>query len=300
MNMSVTLIKRVGVLLMTIFPMAMVAQNNAHQQYIQRYKDVAIEQMQKYGIPASITLAQGILESDAGRSSLATEGNNHFGIKCHSDWQGRRMYHDDDRRGECFRVYRNANSSFEDHSLFLTTHSRYEDLFKLKVTDYRGWAHGLKRAGYATNPHYATKLIEIIERYKLYEYDREGSPRRLFQREREMLKSHQPYISNGLLYIIMDEDETLRDIAKEFDVSRFLLRCYNDIPRGYEPMAGGVIYLERKKNRADKRYKIHSVETGESIWSISQRYGVKMKVLMRKNGLESNTNLVVGQELRVR
>ena len=145
-NPTERMLKRLNLMLwLLVMPLFVVAQSNAHLQYIDKYKDLAISQMKKYGIPASITLAQGLLESDAGRSMLAVEGNNHFGIKCHSDWTGKKMYHDDDRRDDCFRVYRNVEGSFEDHSLFLTTHSRYAFLFDLKPTDYVGWARGLKR-----------------------------------------------------------------------------------------------------------------------------------------------------------
>lgn len=144
---------------------------DAYSAYISKYSDMAVDQMKTYGIPASITLAQGLLESDAGRSSLATKCNNHFGIKCHSDWTGRKMYHDDDARQECFRCYKDAEESYRDHSLFLVKGSRYQSLFKLGPTDYKGWAKGLKAAGYATSPTYADKLIELIERYGLDAYD---------------------------------------------------------------------------------------------------------------------------------
>ena len=144
--------------------------NQRYQQYVDQYKDCAIEQMLKWKIPASITLAQGILESGAGQSTLATQGNNHFGIKCHG-WKGRTVYRDDDARNECFRAYDSPFDSYEDHSRFLATGQRYRSLFQLKLTDYRGWANGLKAAGYATNPQYAQRLIDIIQLYKLYQYD---------------------------------------------------------------------------------------------------------------------------------
>ena len=145
--------------------------NQSYQQYIDQYKDIAIEQMMKYRIPASITLAQGVFESGAGRSMLAIKGNNHFGIKCHG-WRGRSVYYDDDSDNECFRAYESAYDSYEDHSKFLVSGQRYRSLFSLKITDYRGWARGLKAAGYATNPQYASKLIGIIELYNLQQYDR--------------------------------------------------------------------------------------------------------------------------------
>ena len=138
--------------------------NQRYQNYFDKYKDVAVEQMLKYRIPASITLAQGVLESAAGNSELATKANNHFGIKCNG-WTGRKSYHDDDARNECFRAYDSVYESYQDHSVFLTTSKRYSNLFQLKLTDYKGWARGLNACGYATCPTYATKLIEIIELY---------------------------------------------------------------------------------------------------------------------------------------
>ena len=297
-NPTERMLKRLNLMLwLLVMPLFVVAQSNAHLQYIDKYKDLAISQMKKYGIPASITLAQGLLESDAGRSMLAVEGNNHFGIKCHSDWTGKKMYHDDDRRDDCFRVYRNVEGSFEDHSLFLTTHSRYAFLFDLKPTDYVGWARGLKKAGYATNPAYAEKLIEIIERYNLDMYDKGGK----FKKENAAVGfAHQPYISNNLLYVRMGEGESLKEIAKEFDMTRMRLRRYNEINREYVPEPGSVIYLERKKGKADKQYQLHTVQSGESLWSISQLYGVRLKALMRRNGLDENSAIQVGQILEVR
>ena len=140
-------------------------------EYIEYFKDIAMQEMIDYGIPASITLAQGILESGSGKGRLAVEANNHFGIKCHK-WDGDKIFHDDDKKNECFRKYKNPQTSFRDHSVFLTTRSRYEFLFDFKIDDYVSWSEGLKKAGYATDPNYPQKLINIIERYKLYEYDK--------------------------------------------------------------------------------------------------------------------------------
>lgn len=156
-------------LFLMLSPFFVIGQNksNSTQDYINTYTKIAIEQEKQYGIPACITLAQGILESGSGRSRLATEANNHFGIKCHNDWKGKKIYKDDDKKNECFRVYDNAEQSYIDHSLFLVGKKRYADLFKLKITDYKGWAKGLKKAGYATNPKYPQLLIDIIELYDL-------------------------------------------------------------------------------------------------------------------------------------
>jgi len=141
-------------------------------QYIKKYASLAVLEMHKYKIPASITLAQGVLESGNGRSKLASKSNNHFGIKCHTGWKGGRVYHDDDEKGECFRKYKYVESSFKDHSKFLSGRRRYASLFKLRKSDYKGWAKGLKKAGYATDKKYPKKLIKIIEDYKLYEFDK--------------------------------------------------------------------------------------------------------------------------------
>lgn len=287
----------IAFVLFLILPASVAAQtrNAAFESYIDKYKDMAISQMNKYHIPASITLAQGLLESDAGRSTLAVEGNNHFGIKCHSDWTGKTLYHDDDRASECFRKYQNPSASFEDHSIFLASGKRYEFLFAFDQTDYKSWAYGLKKAGYATSPTYATNLIRIIETYELYQYDGKNGK----SKAPSQLK-HQPYISNGLLYVIFQDGENLWDISQEFDVSRYRLRHFNEIDRKYLPEPGSVIYLERKKGSAAKQYKTHVVQSGESLWDIAQLYGVRMKALIRKNHLDAENPLYVGMPLRVR
>lgn len=286
----------------TVIPLGVLSQtrNSAYEAYIDKYKGVAVDQMRRYHVPASITLAQGLLESDAGRSMLAVEGNNHFGIKCHSDWNGRKMYYDDDRRGECFRKYGSAQASFEDHSKFLISGSRYAFLFELKVTDYKGWANGLKKAGYATNPNYAKKLIEIIELYGLDRYDGKGGSGRVRRQSQSDRIPHQTYLSNGLLYVRLGYDETLKNVAKEFHTSRGKLRRYNEIDRKFIPEEGSVIYLEKKKCKASKEYGTHVVGPDDSLWSISQLYGVRMNCLVRKNRIGQDNPLSVGMELRVR
>jgi len=155
-----------------------IAAQNKSELYIKKYKDIAISEMNSYGIPASITLAQGILESGNGESRLAVDGNNHFGIKCHNNWNGETIIEDDDEKGECFRKYSNVGDSFRDHSLFLKERSRYEFLFEYKITNYKKWARGLKKAGYATNPKYASLLINIIKKYNLTQYDNLSSDRK--------------------------------------------------------------------------------------------------------------------------
>ena len=268
---------------------------DAYSAYIARYSSMAVEQMKQYGIPASITLAQGLLESDAGRSVLATKCNNHFGIKCHSDWTGRKMYHDDDERQECFRCYRDADDSFRDHSLFLVNGARYSSLFKLGSTDYKGWARGLKAAGYATSPTYADKLIELIERYGLDRYDSRNGVR---------LKPgqipHQPLLVNGQRCVRLREGETLKDIAREYGMQLSLLRRFNEADRKFVPPVGTLIYLERKKSRADKEHRTYVVKKDDSLWSISQQFGVKIKPLAKRNHLSDENPLYVGMTLLLR
>ncbi len=271
------------------------AAKDAYSAYIAKYSAMAVEQMKQYGIPASITLAQGLLESDAGRSSLATKCNNHFGIKCHSDWTGRKMYHDDDERHECFRCYRSAEESFRDHSLFLVNGARYKSLFKLSVTDYKGWAKGLKAAGYATSPTYATKLIEIIERYGLDRYDTKTGVR---------LKPgqlpHQPLLVNGQRCVRLREGETLKDIAREYGMQLRLLRRFNEVDRKFTPPTGTLVFLERKKARADSEHRSYVVKKGDSLWSISQQFGVRMGSLVNRNHLGDDNPLTVGMTLILR
>lgn len=274
--------------------LSMVAQNNDHIEYINQYKDIAIEQMRKYHIPASITLAQGLLESGAGKSELARESNNHFGIKCHT-WSGERTYHDDDEQGECFRVYKNAKDSYEDHSIFLATGSRYAFLFKFSETDYVNWARGLKRAGYATSPTYADKLIEIIERYDLDRFDQAQVSKSRY------LGPHTPYIANDIVYIVARQGDTMLAIAEEFGISKRKLISYNDLYRGYVPVKGDIIYLARKHRKAQKPYTQHVVTDGESMYMISQKYAVRLNRLYKMNDATPDTYApMVGDVVKLR
>ena len=273
---------------------SMMAQDGDFVAYINQYKDIAIEQMRKYRIPASITLAQGLLESGAGKSELARKSNNHFGIKCHS-WDGKRTYHDDDEQGECFRVYKSVRDSYEDHSIFLATGSRYAFLFKFSETDYVNWARGLKRAGYATSPTYADKLIEIIERYNLDRFDREQGSRSRY------LGPHKPYIAHDIVYIVARQGDTMRSIAEEFGIPKRKLICYNDLYRGYVPVKGDIIYLARKHRKAQKPHKQHVVGDGESMHMISQKYAVRLNRLYQMNDATPDTYApMVGDVIRLR
>ncbi|PQB05018.1 glucosaminidase domain-containing protein [Aureitalea marina] len=211
--------------------------------YIRNYQAIAMEEMEIYGIPASITLAQGILESGAGRGQLSRKSNNHFGIKCHTTWNGARVYHDDDEKGECFRRYEDPDDSFRDHSLFLTKRSRYASLFKLKQSDYKGWAKGLKKAGYATDPKYPSKLIKIIERYDLERFDKmvlKGN----WEPPAQDIVTTTP---SGEVYVVSSGD-TLYSIARRFNLTVDKLKAYNKL-NGNLISVGQTLYLQPTENR---------------------------------------------------
>jgi len=307
------------------------AANRDAEQYIKQYADLAMSEMRRTGIPASITLAQAVIESDYGRSRLARVANNHFGIKCHNGWTGRRIYHNDDRRGECFRRYRDADESFRDHSDFLQQGSRYDFLFYLEPGDYRGWARGLKSAGYATNPRYANMLIDMIEKNRLHLYDEmvisgRGNERprvnnNLDEREVtsievEAEKSTPPvelhdsqYVieregrvktRNMLPYIIVREGDTFESLAREFDLFSGELKMFNELDDDAELQAGQILYLQVKRSRAERGKDYHIVKEGETMHSISQLYGIRLRVLYRKNRMEPGYEPAAGTELWLR
>jgi LysM repeat protein len=274
------------------------------EQYIQAYKDGAIAEMHKFGIPASITLAQGMLESANGNSDLAVSANNHFGIKCHNDWTGPTFIKDDDKKNECFRKYASVYDSFDDHSLFLTTHSRYAFLFELKTTDYKGWAHGLKQAGYATNPKYPDLLINLIERYELYKYDTDKLDKTVVAQKPKPVptekkvavakgskKAHVIHQMGIKKYIIIQKGDTFYSIAKETDKDVWQLYKYNNLTEKDALKPGENLFLQPKRNRASVPY--HTVKEGETMQSISQYYGIKLKALHDKN------NMTVGDKPKV-
>ena len=271
--------------------------NKQYEDYIKKYRELAVEEMKKYHIPASITLAQGLLESGVGQSTLARKSNNHFGIKCGSDWRGKTVSHDDDARGECFRAYKHPKESYEDHSKFLAGRSRYASLFKLKITDYKGWARGLKKAGYATNPRYADQLIGIIELYELHKYDEKNYLKWI----KKNPNPHQTYIANDLLYIVVRAGDSWKSISKEFDISQKKLRKYNDLYKGYALQVGDILYLEKKNKKADKEHIVHVLRAGESMYSVSQKYGVRLKNLYKMNKMDADDPAPeVGTILRLR
>ena len=303
-------------------------QNPDYKAYINRFDDIAVSEMYRSGIPASITLAQGLLESGAGLSQLAVKSNNHFGIKCHNGWQGGRVYHDDDAKGECFRKYDDPEESYRDHSDFLRYRDRYKFLFEFEITDYKSWAHGLKKAGYATDPKYPSKLINLIETYKLYKYDtskpaksassQSGKkaavtppppPSQLEQvvrvdvSKRETFHfslSREMYSQNGIVFIYAAEGETYESIARANGLFVGELLKFNDLKGNPELNAGTVVYLQKKKKSAAKGVEMHVVEKGETLRGISQRYAVRVKDLCRINGLNNPDQIKANDILRLR
>jgi LysM repeat protein len=271
--------------------------NQAYEDYIKKYRKIAVEEMERYHIPASITLAQGLLESGAGRSTLARKSNNHFGIKCGGRWEGRTVRHDDDARNECFRAYKHPRDSYEDHSKFLRTGARYAFLFRLKITDYKGWARGLKKAGYATDPRYADRLIDIIELYDLDKYDRKGG----LKWAEEFPDPHQPYLANELLYIVARRGDTFESLSKEMGISKKKIRKYNELPKDYKFQGGEIVYLEKKRSRATKDHICYTVRPGDSMYSISQKFGVRLSRLYKMNNMKPESPAPkVGEILRLR
>ncbi len=258
-----------------------------YEDYIGKYSPIAVSHMQKHKIPASITLAQGLLESGAGQSELTRRSNNHFGIKCHRNWKGGRVYAKDDSPNDCFRKYNRAEDSFEDHSQFLVQGARYKFLFSLSPTDFKGWARGLQKSGYATDKAYANKLIKLIEDYELYRFDKanyRGAVRNdAPQPPISQSWRHQPFKTHGLVYVIAVEGDTYEGIANEFNFKTKHLLKYNEVPKGFPLNAGDIVYFEKKKSRADKPYFEHVVVIGESMHSISQKYGMKVKNLYKMN-----------------
>lgn len=257
----------------------------AYEDYIARYSSLAVEQMTEYGIPASITLAQGLLESAAGRSTLAREGNNHFGIKCHAGWEGGTMLRNDDAPDECFRVYPSVGDSYTDHSKFLRR-KRYESLFDLDPGDYAGWARGLRRCGYATDPNYADRLIAIIETYGLYAFDsgldKHAEETAAFIHQ-TLSMSHPIRKSRGLHYVIARPGDTYASIAKELKINKKKLLALNDVGKDGEIKAWEEVYLQEKLDEAPEGVSRATVGDGESLHSVAQRYGMKLEALMLLN-----------------
>lgn len=289
------------------------AQTTTVEEYIEKWEDVAVKQMIEHGIPASITMAQGILESGYGNSMLALKANNHFGIKCH-EWQGASVFKDDDKKNECFRKYNNASESYEDHSAFLTGRSRYAFLFELDKTDYKSWAKGLKKAGYATNPKYPKLLIDLIEKHELYKLDEQIDFERFEPKEKNM-KSDQPSLAmiapknqsnsietklvtskrhdvfvnqNRTKYIVAKSGDTFYQISKEFGFHLRQLNKWNDFPDTKDILVeGDIVYIMPKRNKSKNGVARVEVETNQELWEVSQAHGIKLKSLMQLNNIDS-------------
>jgi Muramidase (flagellum-specific) len=259
--------------------------------YIDQYKLVAMDHQKRFQIPSSITLAQGLLESGAGNSQLTKESNNHFGIKCNNNWVGPKVFHDDDIKNDCFRSYNKADESYEDHSMFLSRNPRYAFLFTLNVRDYRGWAEGLQRAGYATDKSYANKLIKVIEDFQLYQFDDLKLAK--VETKKENTEHHKgkkyerpTFISNELLYVVARRGDTYESIADDMAFKVKDLAKYNETPEDFPLKQGDIVYLEKKNKKVKVGYESHVVKPGESMHSISQIYGIRMASLYKLNKLD--------------
>ncbi len=315
-------------LLFALLPLSLFAQRITPEEYIQTYKDIAIREMKTHKIPASITLAQGILESGAGNSALAREAKNHFGIKCHKGWEGDTYYMDDDEKNECFRKYDNVEESFRDHSEFLCGRTRYAALFELDITDYEGWAKGLKAAGYATNPKYAQLLIDRINLYDLAQYDQialglltenevEPVDPEVVEEYFELAFSPEDksvfpladmtpdgrfiYENNKVRFVFAKEGETPESMAQAFGI-KFKKFCeYNCLKHPEEVVfhSGDVVYLDKLRNRNWKA-KPYTVQEGETLRDVALRFAVKPRSIQHMNGVKDGERLFKGQVLRLR
>lgn len=307
-------------------------EDTPQHRYIRQYAGIAVKERARSGVPASITLAQGMLESGNGMSELAVRGNNHFGIKCH-DWNGRKIYYDDDRRGECFRKYSTVEESYRDHSDFLRYRDRYKFLFDIDVTDYKAWAYGLKKAGYATDPAYPRKLICLIEDYDLDMFDKpsgnagkaDGSrdniavvsakvdvpatPAELetpvpvsdrHGRTMHLSLTRQLYSQNGVPFVYSVEGETYADIAEYYSLFLREILRYNDLPEDEPLVPGTVVYLQPKKSKAARHVDKYVAEGDESLREIAQRYAVRLASLMKMNGIEEPRDLSEGEMILLR
>lgn len=284
----------------------------SRQQYIDNWSEEAVKQMKKYGIPASITLAQGILESADGNSMLARRGNNHFGIKCHG-WSGPGIHKDDDAKNECFRKYKTAHESYEDHSIFLLK-PRYAFLFDYKTTDYKAWAHGLKKAGYATNPKYPELLIKIIEENNLQRFDTEQKGKKPGVEQPKAKPTAKPKTDNNTVewgvgrevflsdnkvkFVFVKDGDTYQSIAKATDLAKWQLLKYNETKDSRNLKPGERVYLQPKRAKGSKSS--HTVQQGETLYDISQLYAIKMKNLLKYNGLEKEVEVTAGQKIKLR
>ena len=318
MNRVITLIALFSILTSSLS----FGQYDDRLDYIDSYAEIAVREMHRTGIPASIKLAQAVLESNAGKSELARKANNHFGIKCGNRWQGGTFHKkDDDYQGgrlikSCFRRFKDPEASFIAHSKFLTDPNkshRYGFLFEIDPTDYKRWARGLKRSGYATNPKYDHLLIDLIERYELYRFDSENSEKQreyiADTKDEQWLKKKeaaQPEdmirIENEVEYILAREGETIQSIAIQFNTSERRLLKYNErySEAGQTVEAGSRIYLQRKRRNYRGRQQYHRVREGENMYDIAQGYGLRLDILYKHNRLKPGQQPAIGERIRLR
>jgi hypothetical protein len=284
--------------------------DSAHLDYIAKWSKTAVEEMYYSKIPASIIMAQALHESRYGTSELAVKANNHFGIKCQSEWYGKRYTYQDDDDNTCFRQYDSPEESFRDHSDFLMKRPRYAFLFDLDPHDYTAWAYGLKKAGYATNPQYAQILIKLIEDYKLYLLDTVQLPAEPMN---SIARAHvanpvqkatppEPAVfhRNRINFVIAAPGDDIASLTKKHHLLRWEIRKYNELPRGKKLVPGQLVYIQPKRRQAEQAYSFHTVEKGETMYSISQVYGIKLKWLYRRNRMKPGTEPRLGQELWLR
>ncbi len=290
------------------------AQNYSREEYIHRYQLLAIDEMNRSGIPASITMAQGCLESGNGNSELSILSNNHFGIKCKTGWRGPKVYYDDDRKNECFRKYTSVEESYIDHTNFLMDNQRYADLFKLEHTDYKGWARGLKKAGYATAHDYDKRLIKIIEENKLHRLDLKMTFNELPAYTQQSVssntisnkltinayRSHEVLKVNRVKAVAIREGDTFEMLAQEFGLNDWEIYKYNDRGPGYNPVPNEIVYIQPKKNKTPRGQETHRVQEGESMHYISQIYGIKLNALYKRNNVNPGQTPAVGQVIYLR
>lgn len=289
------------------------AQHYTRKEYISNYSDLAVKEMKRVGIPASITLAQGMLESGNGNSTLARKSNNHFGIKCHSDWNGKRVYHDDDKKGECFRKYKTVYESYIDHSDFLYGKQRYASLFKLKITDYKGWAYGLKKAGYATDPKYSRRLITIIEENNLQQFDSDdfkvSKDKSISSSKGETdvdhftvdaFATHQVKLNNGVKYVTVEDGDSFESICDEFGLKKWEIYSYNDLEVDADIHEYKHLYVQPKRNKAHRKHTVYMIKEGQTLSYVSQKFGVKMSRLYRYNDMKKGDKVQKGQIIQLR
>jgi uncharacterized FlgJ-related protein len=253
------------------------------QEYRLKFEQIALNHQLEYHIPASITLAQGILESNSGNSILAKKANNHFGIKCHTNWTGEKIYIDDDATNECFRSYSSAEESYKDHSEFLKNGNRYQFLFSYSVDDYKNWAYGLKKAGYATNPGYAELLIKIIEDLNLNKIQEnlktQFSSNYASLANEIQIQTH----SNDVNFVVVKQGDSFFQIARKAGLTLRQIHKYNDFDKKKETLkVGDIVYLEPKRNRSKTKKEI-ILEKPMTLREVSQKEAIRLKPLMRKN-----------------